>query len=296
MEVLKKGSTGALVKQVQESLGITADGIFGAGTEAAVKKFQKENGLFADGVVGPKTMNIIISMNLDTDCSQIQSPSGLVIDESHLLPKDEYLHDKVYTNDYVILHHTAGWDNPYQVVDGWAKDDRGRVATEFVIGGQRCTDNRSQYDGVIVRAFPEGGQGGHIGKSGSSYMNLHSVGIEMCNFGTVKNGKTYVGSNVLKEQQVKLESSFKGCQTWHRYSDKQLASARELLLYIANRDNIDLHVGLYEWIKKEGVKAFDYHDDAYNGKVKGLLTHANIRSDKNDCFPQPELIDMILSL
>ena len=41
--LLKKGSKGQSVKELQEALGIGADGIFGSGTEAAVKKFQKEN-------------------------------------------------------------------------------------------------------------------------------------------------------------------------------------------------------------------------------------------------------------
>ena len=55
--------------------------------------------------------------------------------------------------------------------------------------------------------------------------------------------------------------------------------------------------GLIEWIKKEGPhKAFEYHEDASKGKVKGLLTHANVRKDKYDLFPQPELIDMLLSI
>ena len=72
---------------------------------------------------------------------------------------------------------------------------------------------------------------------------------------------------------------------------------RELLLYIAKRDNIDLHKGIYQWIKQEGAeKAFDFHQDAYDGKVKGLLCHSNIRKDKFDMSPQPELIDMILTL
>jgi hypothetical protein len=68
-------------------------------------------------------------------------------------------------------------------------------------------------------------------------------------------------------------------------------------LYISNRDNVDLHEGLYKWIKTEGVtKAFDFHINAYKGEVKGLLTHTNIREDKFDCSPQPNLVDMILSL
>jgi len=37
-------------------------------------------------------------------------------------------------------------------------------------------------------------------------------------------------------------------------------------------------------------------EDAYYGRVKGLLTHTNTRKDKTDLFPQQEVIDMILSL
>jgi putative chitinase len=51
--LLKNGSSGAEVKQLQEKLGLTADGQFGPGTEAKVKEWQAANGLSADGIVGP---------------------------------------------------------------------------------------------------------------------------------------------------------------------------------------------------------------------------------------------------
>ena len=40
--ILRKGSKGNEVKILQEFLEISADGIFGPGTEAAVKKWQKQ--------------------------------------------------------------------------------------------------------------------------------------------------------------------------------------------------------------------------------------------------------------
>ena len=40
---------------LQRALGISADGIFGPGTQAAVKSFQRSHGLTADGIVGPAT-------------------------------------------------------------------------------------------------------------------------------------------------------------------------------------------------------------------------------------------------
>ena len=54
--LLKNGSTGDLVKQLQTKLGLTPDGAFGPGTEKAVKEWQAKNGLTADGLVGEQTM------------------------------------------------------------------------------------------------------------------------------------------------------------------------------------------------------------------------------------------------
>ena len=53
--IIKKGSRGPKVKKIQLKLGITADGIFGPGTEAKVKEWQRANGLLADGLVGKGT-------------------------------------------------------------------------------------------------------------------------------------------------------------------------------------------------------------------------------------------------
>ena len=232
---IKKGSKGNEVKQIQLALGLKVDGVFGTQTENAVKIFQKENGLFPDGVIGKKTLDAL-NINFDTDLTII-SNMGLDIDEYHL-PRGEYINGD-YKNDYIILHHTAGGANPRSVVDCWSRDTLGKVATEFIVGGQNCNTGNTKYDGQIVRAFPEGCQGYHLGSSGSSYMNTHSVGIEMCNFGYVDGGKTYTGANVNPEQIVTLKSPYKGYLHWHKYSDEQLNAVRELLLYISNRDNID---------------------------------------------------------
>jgi murein L,D-transpeptidase YcbB/YkuD len=60
-QLLKEGSSGPLVKQLQQRLkekGLnpgTIDGVFGLGTKAAVRAFQKANKLEADGIVGQQT-------------------------------------------------------------------------------------------------------------------------------------------------------------------------------------------------------------------------------------------------
>lgn len=53
--LLKIGSRGDDVKKLQEKLGLSADGVFGPGTEKAVKKWQIDHDLAADGLVGEGT-------------------------------------------------------------------------------------------------------------------------------------------------------------------------------------------------------------------------------------------------
>lgn len=57
--VLRNGSVGVMVQQLQQKLGIPADAIFGRATESAVKAFQKSNRLPVDGIVGPQTWKVI---------------------------------------------------------------------------------------------------------------------------------------------------------------------------------------------------------------------------------------------
>jgi len=60
-QVIRQGSRGPLVQEVQEILGIEpADGIFGPGTARQVKEWQAENGLVADGIVGPNTLGKLL--------------------------------------------------------------------------------------------------------------------------------------------------------------------------------------------------------------------------------------------
>jgi hypothetical protein len=60
-QALKQGDSGAAVTKLQKALARlgfdvgTADGSFGSATQAAVKDFQQSNGLTADGVVGAGT-------------------------------------------------------------------------------------------------------------------------------------------------------------------------------------------------------------------------------------------------
>ena len=292
--LLRVGSRGKEVKELQEFLKIGADGIFGKGTDRALKVWQSANGLSVDGIVGPETWDAMGFATTDNTESVYTTENGLIINK-HFLPRGEYKKGPIKP-EWLFIHHTAGWQNPYNCIDSWGRDSRGAVATEFVLGGQSVKGNDTKYDGEMVQAFPEGSYGWHLGKNGSQKMHVNSVAVEVCNFGYVKNGKTYAGTTVHEDQLVTLAKPFKGFKTWHRYSNAQIEALRKLILYLGDRDGIDIRAGLPALVKQKGADAFEFNQDAYYGKVKGLWTHTNIRKDKFDMFPQQELLDMLVSL
>ena len=71
--LLKIGSKGDVVKQVQKVIGSGADGIFGSGTAEAVKKWQAANGLPADGIVGPATL---AKMGIKVEAASAPTPNN----------------------------------------------------------------------------------------------------------------------------------------------------------------------------------------------------------------------------
>ena len=288
----RKGDTGQDVKIIQEALGLKADGIYGPATEKAVKGFQSKNGLVADGIAGPKTMEVMFP---STDLQE-----GISWIEPYPLPEKEYC-SSLTDKEYIFIHHTAGWNNPYKTIDHWGRDKRGRIATQFVIGGPHPMSSDLTYDGVILECFGDKNWAYHLGKNGSSHMHSHSVGIEVNNFGYLtKDGDeyyTYANTKVHPNNVTDLGKKWRGRQYWHAYSDEQIESLRKLILHISEIHGIDISIGLKDWLSKEDAfDAFGYKDDAFYGKVKGILSHSNTRKDKTDMYPCPRLVEMLKNL
>ena len=330
--MIKKGDRGEQVKEVQQMLGITADGIFGSGTESSVKKFQTDNGLIADGIVGSKTYETLANKTLgnsfdniidvDTDRTYFDdsedtddklnylgsytTEDGLEIDRAYL-DGDEYVKDygEIQPENFFI-HHTAGWNNPYNTINSWNKDKRGRVATQYCIGGTSVkigSYGDDKYNGQVVECFPDYYIGWHLGKVGNFNMSKYSSAVEINNFGyvTKKNGKyyTYVNSEVPESMVCDLGYEFRGHQYWHAYTKEQIESLGLLIKHVKKiYPQIDMSAGLPQLLK-DGVHpkdAFGFNDDAYNGRIKGLWTHTNVRTDKFDCFPDPKLVELLKNI
>jgi hypothetical protein len=317
----KEGSKDAdMNRAIQEVVGAEVDGAFGPNTTKKVQDWQRKNHLYPDGIVGPKTLAIMGILDTDNsnqdniDDHVLVTEDGLEITKAYL-PNGEYMKGPT-SKDWLFIHHTAGWENPFKTIRNWGKDKRGAVATEFCVGGQKITTQNNHYDGQVVQAFPEGGYGWHLGIGGRK-MHTHSVGIEINCFGQLTkggykkkiNGKrtwiakdpdkfyTYVGTEAHPDQVFDLEQEFRGHRYWHNYTDAQIENIEKLIKYIAKRDHIDVKKGLPELIREIGAfEAFDFFDISYCEKHPGLWTHTNVRKGKVDMYPHPKLVDMLLSL
>jgi hypothetical protein len=296
--ILRQGSEGELVKILQTLLNLRdIDGIFGKITASSVAGFQKRNGLVQDGVVGPLTWNKLgykpEEMDVDTDRECYQSWI-----ETYHLPEGEYI-KKETSKKYIMIHHTAGRHNPYKCIDHWGRDSRGRVGTNYVIGGISSDGSDKQYDGKILRAIDDKYFGWHIGAGGSYSMKEQTLSIEICSAGGLKekNGEwyTWFGEKISEDQVCILDKKFRGYKAFHKYSEEQLISLEALLRYLAEKHGISLKLGM-QMMLETGDNPYEWNSSVYNGKIRGLLSHTNVRKDKSDVFPQPELTELIKRL
>lgn len=308
--VLKIKDRGTLVLELQKKLKVTPlTGYFWTKTEQAVKNFQKLNRLVETGTVTNvefALLKIKPEEYLSTDISNsnqpvvdIQPKIVVKINEDYL-DSDEFF-KKGNVRDRFYLHHTAGGHNPFSVKRQWNDDKRGRIATPYIIGGIALNGD-TKFDGVIVKCLPNEGYAAHLGKTGDSKAHSKSVAVEICSYGFLKekNGKfyAYTGVEVPKDQVVELKKPFRGNKFYHKYSDKQLASLKFLINNILPIDypTINLKRGLPELIILNPLTpedCFEFLPDAFSGKIKGVLSHTNVRKDKSDVYPDPRLINLL---
>jgi len=166
-----------------------------------------------------------------------------------------------FPKDKIFIHHTAGSHRPDWSIHGWntdkTKSGRQRTtATAFVIGGISTSNGNVDFDGKIYRAFNEDYWAVHLNGEELYHLDKTSIGIELCNYGPLTRAAdekyyNYVNKPVLANQVVTLSKSFRGYKYYHRYSDKQIESLRQLLALLAGRYSINLKKGLKEWIAKE---------------------------------------------
>ena len=198
----------------------------------------------------------------------------------------------------IILHHTAGNSSGVGTIKMWDADNRGRIATCVTISGKGLS--KDTYDGEICQAFSSKYWAYHLGlkadifkSKGVPYKSIEpmAVAIEICNWGPLdKKGEkyfNYVDREVPTDQVTILDTPYKGHKYYHRYTDAQIESVKQLLLY---------------WNKIYGIDLTYLESDMWDISVKGLkggngvYTHNSFRKDKSDIYPCPRMITMLKTL
>lgn len=203
------------------------------------------------------------------------------------LSDDQFFQD-LHPKKQIYLHHTAGGPSAVSVAK-YFEQKEGKVATAFVIGA----------DGTIVQLFSSKHWAYHLGlkpevfaEKGVDYKSLDkiSIGIEICNYGPLakRNGYfyNYVGGKMDRSQITELKSKYKGHIWWQRYTDEQIESTRQLLVYLCDTYGIS---------KDYADVIFDIDKRALKGE-NGIFTHNSVRHDKSDIYPCPRMIEMLKNL
>jgi N-acetyl-anhydromuramyl-L-alanine amidase AmpD len=212
------------------------------------------------------------------------------------LKESEYFKEE-HKKTQIVLHHTAGNSSAVNVAKDWANDTRGRIATCAIISG---ANTKNSFDGEIVQCFSSRHWAYHLGIKGEVFkarkiphqiLDKISIGIEICNWGQLeKVGDkyfNYVDKEVPASEVTILETPYKNYKYFHKYTEAQIESVRQLLLYW--KDNYGINLS-YDY-----DRMFTVNDKALKGE-NGLYTHNSYRKDKVDIYPCPRMITMLKNL
>lgn len=218
-------------------------------------------------------------------------------------PSDQYFKE-VTEKTQVCLHHTASGRGVSGDYGHWLKN-KSRIATCVIVDST----------GVINQLFSSKYWGWHLGiphrtfsKNHLPYKNLNksTIGLEIDAWGGLKyidnewraypndygrgkltNRKGDTIKVVVDTSEVVLyPNKYRGYKGFQKYTDAQIESTRQLLVYWGEVYNIPL----------------DYDEDMWDVNIKalkgspGITTHNSYRKDKSDCHPQKELVEMLKSL
>lgn len=219
-------------------------------------------------------------------------------------PDDQYYPIKT-DKKQVVLHHTVSYRGVEGDIKWWLSDDA-RISTHIIIDWKgtpyQCysTSLWSHHIGVKVPVFDAYGidfiykkrLNGKTYVANNEILNQHSIGVEIDSLGPLRlkdDGKFYDAyDREFKDTDriQKYDKPFRGYNYYEKYTDEQIQTVKELLLFWNEHWSIPLTYNYDMW---------DVNKKALEGQ-SGIWTHVSYRSDKSDCHPQPELVEMLKSI
>lgn len=190
----------------------------------------------------------------------------------------------------IYLHHTV---SPSYSIDG-------DIATWKKLTSHVGTCIILTADGLAHQLFSSKYWANHLGLDNSSFLpfhlpyknlNVNSIGIEIDNAGGLvqqPNGtwKSSFGSIIKPENVTVFEKPYRGYYGFEKYTDEQIQTVKELLLYWGKIWNINLEYDETMW---------DICENALNS-VSGIYSHSSVKKSKSDIFPQLSMIEMLKTL
>lgn len=203
-------------------------------------------------------------------------------------PKHLYI-PKVHDKTQVVLHHTV---SPNDSIRGdlytWLKDQR-RIATCIIVGG----------DGTPNQLFSSRYSAYHLGIKEKvfrdlnipyKFLDFNAIGVEIDTAGGLvkRNGAWYdvYGYKYDSCDVQEYEIGYRGFYGFQKYTDAQIETVRQLLIYWNDFYGIPLTYNDDMWVVSKR---------ALTG-TPGIWSHTSYRKDKSDIHPQPEMVEMLQSL
>lgn len=190
---------------------------------------------------------------------------------------------KEFKKNQIVIHHTVSGPGIRGDLSTWLWY-KSKVATCIVI----------ERDGKVNQLFSSKYYAYHLGCD-NSILDKQSIGVELDNWGQLKekNGSLYtIYKNKVDVPIVEFSNiAFRGQTIFEAYTEKQLKSLGELLLFWHGRYGIPLDY-------KPGM--WNVSKNALSGKP-GVWAHVSFRPwpsirNKWDAFPDPNLIRMLKSI
>jgi hypothetical protein len=208
------------------------------------------------------------------------------------LPEEQYVKQSQPKNQ-IVIHHTVSGEGVEGDI-GWWKSTKERIAVAFLI----------MRNGTIVQTFESKYWASSLGikaetlkaKGFKDYANRGlrlekgNIGIELDSWGGLTyspNGWKNTGGGIMKHDQIiEYPKPYRGFKAFEKYTPAQLSSLKELIEFLAET---------YKIPTTYNPDMFEVSIAALGGRA-GIWTHTSFRSDKSDCHPQPELIEMLKTL
>ncbi|AEA42582.1 N-acetylmuramoyl-L-alanine amidase [Fluviicola taffensis] len=186
-----------------------------------------------------------------------------------------------YAKKQIVLHGTNSDSSPKNIISYWHSNPA-KIGAAFII----------DRDGTIYQTFESHYWIHHIGIRGKDFLSLdqYSIAITMCCVGGLNEEKGQFfnmhNSIIDASEVIDYGKNFRGYRYFQKYTSEQLDSLKELLLKLCHSFYIPTQITTEKW--DVSLKALD-------GKP-GIYTNVNFRQDVSDCHPQPELIQMLMSI